>query len=206
MLSSLSSVVELMRASSSQNTQDLEAASRKENKGFFNNLKKRSTVTLRSITRTHSGPGGKRITQIFQDSSVTHQLPSITEDIKEKSTSVDLPPTAKENASVRHAVDTTSGRPGSAPVRNTLTDDDTESIDSASASDTSEEVTMTTNKLETAGELQEGDAHLEEAGCYVNTLSEEEITASERTPGEVPLDDAVRDHSNTLHNTTSLSL
>ncbi|XP_071520085.1 lysosomal proton-coupled steroid conjugate and bile acid symporter SLC46A3-like [Panulirus ornatus] len=182
-------VLELMRASSSYNAQDLESDS-KTDKGIKAVFKNPPTVTIKSVTRTFSGPEGRLVTHITQDSSSTQKLPGIGKPKDEKTSgggSAVLSPSA--GISGQHTDMSTCG----------VTDDDPSSAACCNRSPPA----LRTRNPATAEDFPPRTSYLnhqetEAAGCYGNRLSDAEITASERTLREVPLhDEAATDHGRT---------
>ncbi|XP_069959636.1 LOW QUALITY PROTEIN: proton-coupled folate transporter-like [Cherax quadricarinatus] len=155
-------LVEMLRHSSSYNAEDLEVGHKKTENAVYRFLKKRSSITLKSITRTLSGPGG-RVLQKCQNLSITQQLPSITENSQENAAGVTATPAVSKHS---------------------------ESLNSAVASDSSlptvmsKRLEITENMATRALFLQER----ESAGCYSSGQSDAEITASEKTLEKAPLD------------------
>lgn len=67
-------LLQVISQSSSYSATDLEAGAKTTDEGIYGFLKQRSAVTLKSIARTLSGPGGVRVTQKRHDSSAPSQL------------------------------------------------------------------------------------------------------------------------------------
>nr|XP_045619011.1 proton-coupled folate transporter-like [Procambarus clarkii] len=67
-------LLQVISQSSSYSATDLEAGAKTTDEGIYGFLKQRSAVTLKSIARTLSGPGGVRVTQNRHDSSAPSQL------------------------------------------------------------------------------------------------------------------------------------
>ncbi|XP_071520098.1 solute carrier family 46 member 2-like [Panulirus ornatus] len=192
-------VVELLRASSSYNAEDLEAA-KKDNQGILSILKRRSSVTLKSVARTLSGPGGRHVT-VMPQPSWSQQLPTITEIADEKVRVLDLPPAAASKSSLGQHTAAAWDMALTAAERS-LRSKCTNNINSSLATDNNNWPTMRTKEPKITRDLPQEACNLQvAAGCYVNTLSEAEMTASERTSATIPLDnEAVRDPGNTPHN------
>ncbi|XP_042230729.1 solute carrier family 46 member 3-like [Homarus americanus] len=200
-------LVELLRQTSSYSAEDLEVGSKKPDKGLYGIFKKHSSITLKSVARTLSGPGGRRVTKYRNFSTL--QLPSLKENpTLETIISLSLPHKTADISSADKWVKSACWNLTPEATGKTTAVIGTENFESAVASDNVSQAILNIKLVTSEGHSLRGwcPKEQEASGCYSSRLSDAEITASEKTLGELPLDnEAFRDPGNASHNTIQRS-